>query len=90
MAVTDGVDEPVEQLADLVVEERVLQRDAGLRRPGRGQLLGALVEGEHVADRSGASASGWPGSRFLLISWTTPITSPIAESIGTVSIERAR
>ena len=43
-----GVDEPVEQLADLVVEERVLQRHAGLRRPGRRQLLGALVEGDHV------------------------------------------
>ena len=43
-----GVDEALEQSPDLVVEDRVLQRHARLRRQRQRHLLGALVERDHA------------------------------------------
>ena len=39
---------------------------------------------------SSACVSRRLGSRFLLISWITPITSPVWDTMGTAIMERVR
>ena len=46
--------------------------------------------GTTSVSKSSGVVSARAGSRFLLMSWTTPMTTFSAESMGTVSIERAR
>ena len=89
IAVTRGLHEALEERLDLVVEQRVLERDAGLRGERREQLLGALVERDDAVARSRVGRSSWIRPfALLLMSWMTPMTSSRAEIIGTVSIER--
>ena len=84
-----GLHEAVEQRLDLLVEEDVLERDAGLRRERGDVRLGDVVERHdavlEVARQRRAAIQ--PFAR-LLISWMTPITSSRAEIIGTASTER--
>jgi len=46
--------------------------------------------GTTSVSKSSGLASLRAGTRFLLMSWMTPMTTFSAESMGTVSIERAR
>ena len=51
-------------------------------------MLAALVEGDHrLLEVFGRRQQLLGGSRFLLMSWMTPMTSSSAEIMGIVSID---
>src|SRR5437868_4784724 len=79
-----------EDAVDVLVEGRVLERDPRLRGQRVEQLLGALVEADDLRLDVSGPASRSAGSRLRLISCTTPMISPCAETIGATSIDLLR
>ena len=85
-----GVDEAVEQLLDVLLHVRVLERDTGLLRDDLGHLLVDLVERHHLLFERFLVGRQQPRvalSFLRLISWMTPMTLWLMSNIGTVSIE---
>ena len=73
-----------------IYKEGVLEEDACLRRQHGEQILAARVERITCSRTSLSSSSFLQALRFLLMSWSAPIASPVRERSGAQSIDFVR
>jgi hypothetical protein len=85
-----GGDEPLEEPLDVLVEPAVLDRDRRLAGEGGDEVGAPLVVGMTCSSTTAGLVSRTAGSRFLLISCTTPIVSSRWVRIGRTSIDFVR